>query len=211
MRWRRFLTLAIPVLPAAAILVGCASHGSVVDDSQGARILASLSQLEQRTLEDKVVSAGELDAAASAYRDCVTSHGFVMDPYVPGTPVRDTPVSIVLVDDEDGPIREAELEACRAQVDAIDSVWVLQQAPTAAQAKEAERAFVACVAGLGLVEDGATFEDAASAFSEAAQSEEPFDEAGNPTDLQQCAADLTERAGTTALPGLAEALAELDT
>lgn len=195
-----------------ALLVGCSSQGGGESErSLGEQVLADLSEVESEILQDRFVTAAELDRAVTVLLACYERNGFQPDPYEPGTPATSIPVAVTAATEEELDALIPKVDTCKAEVDAIDAVWVLQNSARPERLEAAQNSFAACIVDLGIAAEGATYEEAAEAFGTVVSRVPAFDEEGNPSEAQACADILTQEAGSSALPGLADALAALDT
>lgn len=212
-QWRSSIT-RIGILLLLGMLTGCNQDGG--DMSAGERVLLNLSDIEQEVLADKVVTLAELEKAAAIYAECVEPHVLEIEPWVPGQPISSSSTTITSNEKDEDAARverdqlSREVERCYEEVDAIDAVWILQQYGDEPD-DQAEQNFINCVYELGLTKPNASFEESSIAYSAAAQQEFQSGDVSPDSPIQRCGAAFTSDAGITALPGLADALAALDT
>lgn len=210
-RHKGYLRRATTVLGMAALaMVGGGCGTSIDEKSPGAEVLTSLTSLEAEVLADKVVTEAELTQATASVSACLDGLGVERMETEPGQLATDGGILLGAATEEELAVQEDAAATCMEEADAIDAVWILQHQASDEEVAKSRQDFVACLADLELVEDGATFDDALVAFGEHAQVEEPFQDDGEPSELQQCGLLMSEASGLSALPGLADALAALD-
>jgi hypothetical protein len=187
------LALVLVLAPA-----GCSDSKQPSDSGRqqedlGAAILADLSPIEREVLADKQVRSAEFTSANQVTLACLRKAGAV---------IASNPDDVLTMATIQGGSEQAleRIRACKAETDAIGAVWVLQNQPSPEERQAGRQKFLACIRSAGVdLPDGSSLQDALAA----AQSAES-------TEARSCA-EAFARADISALPGLAEALDNLDT
>lgn len=195
------------------LVAGCVSTESAGTQSLGAEVLQDLSPFEMRVLKDKHVTRAELDEATQIYIECLQAAGLRVDidPSQEGMAAV-WAEGIGLPDSAAGD----PVEECSHQVDAVENVWILQNHVSAADLNQMRAQLVSCLRDAGLpINDGATFDDAARAYSEFMESLGSYSD-GSSEGVRADKAGVCQQeyqgvSGAQPLPGLQEALGRLDT
>ncbi|MEV0455797.1 hypothetical protein [Catellatospora methionotrophica] len=194
----RVLAVLLPL-----VLAGCAQASTRPD--AGVTVLSRLSTAEAQALSDKIVSQEEYSAANAMTLRCLNDAGLTVtdhdgDVLAGATIERPT--------GQDG----AEESSCLAQTDAIGAVWVLQHELSPSEREAARTEFVRCADAAGIETSGADpYLDTLTRVLGRLDSARSGGSDG-PADLRtltECT-DRLVRAETVALPGLAEALRDLN-
>lgn len=196
--------IVVTSVVAFALTGGCSGNGSHRD--LGREVLESLSARERVALADKRVDFGEYESASRAEYDCLVALGVEVDPFELG---KNGTYSFgwTTFDKSDSEVEaiEAQANACDAEVDAIGAVYILQHGATENELRNAEKQFRSCVGDLGL---GGATTDSVGALAVELQGRV---EAGSISrSAGENCIDIIEAVDMRPLPGLDEALEELD-
>ncbi|WP_139107625.1 hypothetical protein [Oerskovia enterophila] len=192
-------------LLTAAILAGCSATTpeegdtpvpftptTTFDDTP----LADLSDFEASIFKDGNVTDDELAEATDVVKSCLLDADIEIEMY--DDLARPSSVSALFPSE---PEYYAAEQDCRANVNAVEEVWILLNAPSATDLENAGRTFSDCIATLQGASTGRSFEDAVKFFN--SESESATLDAGKAS----CAADYRQVA-TEPSPGLGETWAK---
>jgi hypothetical protein len=205
------------LLAAAVAMVGVtAACGTDADPTTlGWQELQDLSALEREVLADKHVDLAELERATQVYIECLSGLGVrAVQPDLlrPGPSGVSSEFEAATQDDADRVFEG--IHDCYSEVSAIEAVWTLQNQASEEERQAAMAAFGDCVRNAGLdIASDASVEDAILAAREAIQEQRTAPGTGTVgpdlAALEACLTTVTV-ALESALPGLEEALNELD-
>lgn len=210
----RYVGLLVAIV--CVVVSGCETVSESGRQSQGDKILSSLSDLERQILIDKKVTRAEEQRALQIYTQCINDAGMqvVVDAHTSDKIGLDY-VSVESAGESasDSSEKERARSACRNRIDAIDAVWVLQNAPTYEEIKLAESNLRKCVAHAGVKFDGeAGMDTVLAAIGEKLQRARGTGDLNADSDVaaaQECVRIYSDVAGKVPPPGLADALKKL--
>jgi hypothetical protein len=205
------------LLPAAAALLGLGGACGTGPDSNspGWQELQNLSAFEREVLGDKYVDLAELERANQLYSACLTAADVsAVRPDLRRPGPNGVVKEYTAATQDEANRKEARIAECYARVSAVQEVWILQSQASEEERQLAKAAFVDCARGAGLdVSAGASFDDTALAahqFVEAAKMRASPDATGpDPNAVGACLKTIA-LALESAMPGLEEALDDLD-
>jgi hypothetical protein len=178
-------------------------------DTPGRRELQDLSGLERRVLADKQVTDGELREATKALVGCLRRHGLRVVERDAGQP---GPGGVVSEFDAGTDAEEERLtvadDRCRADVSAVAEVWVLQLELDEPTRRRAMADFVRCARDAGVAAPAGEGEGFVPVFQRASELVADAQD-GEHASVEACL-DAVTPAVVTALPGLREALDDLE-
>ncbi|GAA3220846.1 hypothetical protein ACFP63_00690 [Oerskovia jenensis] len=206
---------AIGLGAIAILLIGTAcssAQGAPEIDARAIELLSSLSSIEQDALSDKVVSQDELEHGTRSYIECLESQGFATESTGLASGISGVVVEFEAGSDEEADSKSKLAEDCRAEVDAIDAVWLLQKQPSASELEAAKSGFVSCAhdAGYEEIAPEDSYEQATKVLQEAVKADRTEPDPPLRLELvEQCSLEL-QTATVTAVPGLSDALEQLE-
>jgi hypothetical protein len=182
-------------------------------DTPGRWELQDLSDLERRVLADKQVTDGELREATEALAGCLRRHGLHVVERDAGQP---GPGGVVSEFDAGTDAEEERLtgadDRCRADVSAVAEVWVLQRELDEPARRRAMADFVRCARDAGVAAPAVEGEGEGEGFAPVLKraSELVADAQDGEHAAVEACLDAVTPAVATALPGLREALDDLE-
>lgn len=203
----------IACLAVSSCSIGGTSNSSTSGDgnSIGLQVLQDLSRTEMSALSDKRIELAELDFAVSVYIECVEELGAkaqLAGPIERG--LSSVQVEAQLESDEEGDLLFERIEAgCDPEVDAIQQVWILQSQSDEVSQAELDSELMQCLLDVGAVPEDAelTLDQLGKRLAEMRPSLTAQQQEG----ILACESAYSQSAGPLPLPGLAEALDDLDT
>lgn len=211
--WRG-VAVALAIVIGVFFATGCSNTQGSGDHSLGAQALQNLSPFEMRVLKDKHVSQAEFDESMQVYTECLTAAGLKYH-----IQSDQAGMGAVQVTGTGAPSMgsDSAMERCVHQVDAVQEVWILQNHVSASDVDKLQAKFISCLRGAGLsIKDGASFADAENAVSQFTNSLPEHYDNNSPDGIiagkaDTCQQDYYSVSGAQPLPGLQEALDNLDT
>lgn len=210
--WRRAVA-ALSLVIGVLVVTGCGSSQGASGQSLGAQVLQNPSPFEMRVLKDKHVTQAEFDESTQIYIECLKAAGLQVEIQPDGAGI-----ARVWAKGTGAPSSNSgnPVEKCAHQIDAVQNVWVLQSHVSASDIDRMQAQLVSCLRDAGLpIKDGSTFNDAERALSDFMASLGSYDD-NSPQGVTAdkagtCQQDYQGVSGAQPLPGLQEALDQLDT
>lgn len=205
-RGRLTCALAAGLVACGFILSGCSSAPDESKQTAGAKLLGNLSQIESEVLADKKVTRAEMQKTLQRYTQCIEAANLkVVDSG--GDKLTISRLQIDYGSDMSTyDASEKKVQECRSEVDAIDAVWEMQNAPSADDRKKALATFVTCLKAAGVqVPDNASEDAVMQAYRLAGETATKTDPKASAPG-SSCASDYSQTVGIAPVDGLSDAL-----
>ncbi|MDF0530054.1 hypothetical protein P0W64_06250 [Tsukamurella sp. 8F] len=190
------------------VLAGCGGPPAEQKESAGSRLLATLSAYERDALADKKVSRAEMQKALQKFTQCVEAAGLA----VVDSGGRQLSLDRLQVDYGSDmstyDASEKKVQTCRTDVDAVDAVWTMQNAPTADERRRAVDTFAACLRRVGIAVPAGAGQDEVERVYRDSHEKKAGGESGSDSG-SGCATNYVDTMGPSAMEGLADALKAL--